>query len=83
MQHITAIYENGLLRPLDPLELREHEVVTLTLERVTESSRDVPTGEPTLFDIFHEAGLIGCIQDAPADLSENPAHLQGFGKSVG
>lgn len=28
---ITAVYENGLLRPLSPLNLREHQVVRLQL----------------------------------------------------
>jgi predicted DNA-binding antitoxin AbrB/MazE fold protein len=31
-QTIEAIYENGLLRPLAPLNLTEHERVTLTVQ---------------------------------------------------
>lgn len=36
----------------------------------------------TLYDAFHEAGLIGCIDDAnlPTDLSSNKKHFEGFGR---
>ena len=27
-------------------------------------------------------GLLGCIADAPADLSTNPEHMEGFGSRV-
>jgi predicted DNA-binding antitoxin AbrB/MazE fold protein len=33
-QIIDAVYENGLLRPLDPLELSEHQHVRVTVEAV-------------------------------------------------
>jgi len=33
---VQAVYENGVLRPLDPLELAEHQRVTVT---VTESTK--------------------------------------------
>jgi predicted DNA-binding antitoxin AbrB/MazE fold protein len=32
-QLIQAIYENGVLRPLEPLDLAEHELVSLAVER--------------------------------------------------
>lgn len=32
-QLIHAIYENGVLRPLEPLELAERELVSLAIER--------------------------------------------------
>jgi predicted DNA-binding antitoxin AbrB/MazE fold protein len=37
-QYITAIYEQGVLRPLGPLELREHEIVSLVLNTADDSS---------------------------------------------
>jgi len=79
MESITAIYENGVLRPLVPVELEDHEVVTITVARAAAA----PSGEATLYDVLDEVGLIGCIKDAPPDLSSNPAHLEGFGKSGG
>jgi len=45
----------------------------------------IPTPRPTenkersLYDALNERGLIGSITDAPADLSTNPKHMEGFG----
>jgi len=38
MTRVEAIYENGVLRPLEPLELQEHEHVTLTVDRPTHTT---------------------------------------------
>ena len=35
----------------------------------------------TAYDAFKELGLIGCVKDAPSDLSTNPRYFEGFGKS--
>lgn len=78
IQHVTAIYEQGLLRPLAALDLNEQEVVELSIGRQAENGQ---TGGPTLYEVFAEAGLIGCMKDASADLSTNPQHLEGFGQS--
>jgi predicted DNA-binding antitoxin AbrB/MazE fold protein len=45
MNHtFQAVYEHGLLRPLEPVDLSEHEVVSLTVttraEPVTEETED-------------------------------------------
>lgn len=45
-------------------------------EQVTQS---VPTDE-TFFDLASRLGLVGCIQDTPADLSTNPKYMEGFGQ---
>jgi len=36
----------------------------------------------SVFDRWHRAGLIGCIDDPnlPADLTTNPIHMDGFGR---
>ncbi len=34
-QEFDAIYENGVLRPLKPVELREHEVVSVVVAQTT------------------------------------------------
>jgi len=36
-QVITAVYEDGVLKPLDRLQLDEHEHVRVTVESVTEN----------------------------------------------
>ena len=33
------------------------------------------------YELAEEAGLIGCVRKAPKDLSTNPKHFEGFGKS--
>ena len=35
-QHIQAIFERGILRPLEPLNLREQELVVLSIEKSEE-----------------------------------------------
>ncbi|HEV3023110.1 MAG TPA: antitoxin family protein [Pirellulales bacterium] len=39
-QRVTAIYEKGLLKPLGPLDLKEEEVVTLSVEKFGEDGSD-------------------------------------------
>ena len=38
-QQVEAVYENGLLRPLEPLMLEEHQRVTVVIE---DASKDFP-----------------------------------------
>jgi hypothetical protein len=71
IQHIKAIFEGGVLRPLEPLELAEQEVVTISIGAADAETTASPDG-PSLFDVFNEAGLIGCVPDAPPDLTTNP-----------
>jgi predicted DNA-binding protein len=37
-------------------------------------------GEVTAYDLFKEAGSIGCYRGGPKDLSTNPKYLEGFGR---
>jgi hypothetical protein len=32
------------------------------------------------YEFAKEAGLVGCVRQAPKDLSTNPRHFDGFGK---
>jgi len=54
-QNIRAVYENGILRPLQPLDLPENETVNITV------LDEVPNGEETHRDkvsrVLREAGL--------------------------
>jgi hypothetical protein len=34
----------------------------------------------TLADAFEELGIVGCVKDAPPDLSTNEAYFEGFGR---
>ena len=38
-QHVQAVYEDGILRPLEPLELAEHERVSLVVASPPEAKR--------------------------------------------
>ena len=79
-QHVNAIYEKGVLKPLAPLDLREQDLVSLAIEIVRVNGHNSDS-EPTFFELLDEVGLVGCIKDAPSDLSTNPKHLEGFGTS--
>ena len=80
-QHVNAIYEHGVLKPLGALDLHDQEVVSLFIEKLPEGLKEAGEDGPTLFELFDDAGLIACVKDAPADLSTNPKYLEGFGKS--
>ncbi len=34
----------------------------------------------TLYDRAKRAGLVGCLNGAPSDLSTNPKYMEGFGR---
>lgn len=70
-QHINAIYENGVLRPLSPIELQEREVVSARVSRSLNNDESSGDWAPTLFEILDGAGLIGCINGGPHVLSTN------------
>jgi predicted DNA-binding antitoxin AbrB/MazE fold protein len=81
IQHVNAIFEHGVLRPLTPLDLKEQELVVLSVEKAGGNRTDSDDAQPSLFDILDEAGLVGCIKDAPPDLCTNPRYMEGFGES--
>jgi predicted DNA-binding antitoxin AbrB/MazE fold protein len=82
-QHVTAIFDSGVLKPLGPLTLQDQEVVSLVVETVESKPSSAPAdSDKTLFDVLNEAGLIGSIKDGPPDLSTNPKYMEGFGKDV-
>ena len=55
---------------------RKSELVRQALERYLEDSQDVRRG--SFLDLAGD--LVGCVKDAPADLSSNPRYLAGFGR---
>jgi predicted DNA-binding antitoxin AbrB/MazE fold protein len=81
IQHVNAIYDGGVLKPLTPLDLNDRELVVLSIEKIAPDTNEPSAAEPTLYEILDEVGLIGCIENAPADLSTNPKYMEGFGKS--
>ena len=57
-QTITAIYENGVLRPLTPLELDEHAKVRISVEPVPSNVDAVETQRRRVEDVLIAAGLV-------------------------
>jgi predicted DNA-binding antitoxin AbrB/MazE fold protein len=80
-QHVTAIFDAGVLKPLGPLTLQDQEVVSLVVKTVeSKPSSAAGDSDKTLFDVLNEAGWIGSIKDGPTDMSTNPKYMEGFGK---
>ena len=74
---LKAIYENGVFKPLEPVTLREHQEVTLSLRyRLDEAAAPQ---EQNSFELAEKLGLIGLVADLPPDLSTNKAYFEGFG----
>ncbi len=77
-KQLRAVYEQGVFRPLEPVALKEHQHVTLS---VTDEIELPAEGAPaqSCFELARSLGLIGAATDLPADLSTNKAHFEGFG----
>ncbi len=54
-QNIQAIYENGILRPLQPLDLPENETVNITV--LDEALNQEETHRDKVSRVLREAGL--------------------------
>jgi len=81
IQHVNAIFEHGVLRPLTPINFQDQEMVALSIEKIGADGSGCNQTGRTLLEILDGAGLVGCIPDAPSDLSTNPRHMEGFGTS--
>lgn len=55
---------------------RKSALVRKALERYLDDAQEVRRG--SFLDLAGD--LVGCVKDAPADLSSNPRHLADFGK---
>ena len=53
---------------------RELNAIRSTMTQVHMNGKAV-----SVLERWRAAGLIGCVDDAPADLSTNPKHMEGFG----
>ena len=56
---------------------KESEVIREALEREFQVKLSKPK---TCYQLGMELGLFGSIDNAPADLSTNPQHMEGFGE---
>ena len=80
-QRISVRVPGGIARRLKERSRatgkRESQVVREALEQYLSQDRT----EETAYDLLQQAGLIGCVHDAPRDLSINKRYFKGFGKS--
>ena len=60
-QHLKAIYEDGVFRPLEPVRLEEHQEVTLVLKMPESATSKGATDQP----IWEVAA--GLVRDVPTD----------------
>ena len=79
-QRISVRVPGGIARRLKERSrvtgARESQVVREALEQYLSEKRT----EETTFDLLREAGLIGCVSNAPRDLSTNKKYFKGFGE---
>jgi predicted DNA-binding protein len=80
-QRISVRVPGGIARRLKERSratgTRESQVVREALEQYLSQNGK----EETAYDLLRRAGLIGCVRNAPKDLSTNKRYFKGFGKS--
>jgi hypothetical protein len=62
---VKAIYENGVFKPKEPVQLEERTEVEVLIPARSTADDDDPTGWKAA------RALIGFIEDAPCDMAEN------------
>ena len=70
--HVKARYSNGVLTPLEPLDIEEGKEVTLSID-------EAPAAEPgesllEMFDRLQDSVPPGIWDDVPTDLAQNKKH---------
>lgn len=61
-QHLKAVYEDGVFRPLEPVQLQEHQEVTLVLETTQVSAGPAAEDKP-IWEVAAEL-----VRDIPQDV---------------
>lgn len=57
-----------------------NEVLQQALAPLEQTAPVKDGGKETVYEAMTRLGLLGCITDAPADLSTNPVYMEGFGE---
>jgi predicted DNA-binding antitoxin AbrB/MazE fold protein len=71
---IQAVYENGVFRPLDPIELPEHSQVELVIHQPAQANSHASVSTAPLADLAAIAGAHPKNPDLPVDLAEQHDH---------
>lgn len=64
--HINAIYENGILKPLTPLNIREHETVEIIIREktsVAKMSQGIVSGNHDVIEDVALNPLYSCLEE--------------------
>ena len=80
-QTITAIYENGVLRPLTPLALPEHTAVEISL-RPLPATATAQAHCHLIHEVLIAAGLVLLAPDTPPSVFPRPAGGQSVAGGV-
>ena len=73
---LASKLRNQLRRRAKSLGKPQTEIVRVAVEKeLSEAARP-----PTFYDALVESGFLGCIPDAPPDLSTNKRNMEGFGE---
>lgn len=73
---LEAVVEGGVLRPLQRLDLPEHQHVLVTVVALSDQKS---VASVSCYQMAINLGVIGVADEEPVDLSTNPVHLSGFG----
>lgn len=80
MERINVRVEDRLKRELEAEA--EHQGVRPSdvVRQALEAHLKRRTPRPNCFDLAERLGILGSAKGLPADLSTNPAHMEGFGR---
>ncbi len=80
MERINVRVDQRLKRELES-EAREKGISPSDIVRqVLEEHMRLRTPRPNCRDLAERLGILGSAKGLPADLSTNPAHMEGFGR---
>jgi len=77
MQISANQFEKQCLSLLGQVQATHEEILITQSGKPIARLVPIEENEVSCLDLMREG--IGCIEDAPADLSTNPAHLSGYG----
>jgi predicted DNA-binding antitoxin AbrB/MazE fold protein len=63
-QHLKAVYEHGVFRPLEPVRLQEHQEVILVLE--TTEDQEVAVEEKPIWEVAEDL-----VRDVPKEVLDS------------
>jgi predicted DNA-binding antitoxin AbrB/MazE fold protein len=72
----SAIYEDGVLKTLEPLNLAEHQRVRVSVTSTEIAEPSEGSKRESFYEAAARLGFIGCIEGTPADLSTNKKYTQ-------